>query len=556
MDNGQRVFSPYDTGNDSSRLTEPLDAHAAQEPGADSLLDAVEDIFGDKVGGEDFMKQHWPHGGDTTLPNIEFDLLIVPEEVVNALTAIASLPSDLKPRYLGATGAILSYGLTISSTLPTPSTCASDPRQLFEFTATLAGRPFRCGPPTSIFDTHLAGLADALRNLEHCVAHPSTSMIQWACKFFRAAINFYQDDNLMETEIRPLLDEILKDGKWQKLFTGGKPEAHGPGWLYESKKQKGIGGDPEVQSIANFQKLLASDGSTMYGELRDQSRLPTILISQAGSQLDIAVGVFAQVLLVDHLFSINLRDGHDLEAQILTLARLATCLSLTGQDLHHYYQQEIALRAVAPVSSTFTSSLHLPAPASAHSLHTAPLGLNFLYKLSRVTGLPVDLHDETDRVANTRHAIFVALGTGENDIPTEGLAPNLYYHTAVRGGLTMLVMEKIDGSTAFRWLSNKQADTRLPLSVYTDVKRAIDRLHSLGFVFGDLRLPNIMIRNGGGEAHALLIDFDWTAPEGVGRYPATISTSREWAPGVEPNGLMDKGHDLFPLDLLHKNCTK
>jgi hypothetical protein len=53
---------------------------------------------------------------------------------------------------------------------------------------------------------------------------------------------------------------------------------------------------------------------------------------------------------------------------------------------------------------------------------------------------------------------------------------------------------------------------------------------------------------------ALLIDFDWPAKDGVGRYPATISTSEEVAPAVGPYGLMHKVNDLYCLDLLRQKC--
>jgi serine/threonine protein kinase len=357
------------------------------------------------------------------------------------------------------------------------------------------------------------------------------------------------------------------------------------------------------------------------------------LISQAGPQLNIAVVVYAQAVLVDQLFNINLRDGIDVDEQVLALARLGTCLTNTWADLSQYYNG--LLQATAPVSPLVTSALHLPAPTSAtpsHSLLCDDLSLKFLYKLSCITGAPLNPDDETDQWMNTRHAVFVALGGGIRGIPTEevvvkftkrynmtahtklaalGLAPQLYYHAAVRGGLLMMVMEKIVGSTAFRWLWLNNT-THLPSSIYTDVDTAIKALHSADLVFGDLRLPNIMIRvgerddnggsskaqghgyadasprsdrgsmdtgsrgaaskssssntrehdgkpadsdSGGINVHALLIDFDWAAEDGVGRYPATISTSDEWAPTVVPFGLMHKAHDLYCLDLLRQKCN-
>ncbi|KAJ6567255.1 hypothetical protein DFH09DRAFT_455714 [Mycena vulgaris] len=553
----------------------------------------------------------------------------MPEE---GRAAVASLPVDLRSRHAGAVAR--QTLITTVGTLPKPFTCGSDPKQLFEHAGTLAGRPFgRCGPPTSIFDSHLAGLADALRDLTQAVPVPRSSKVAWALKFFIVAVGFHDDEAEMGELVRPLLDELFGGGEWQESIEGGRPGAHGLGWIYELKMQKGLGGDPEAQSIADCEKLLAD--KTMYGTIRDRSRLPTILISQAGPQLDIAVMIYAQDVLVDQLFSINLRYGIDVDEQVLTLARLATCLNNTWEVLSHYYH---GLRqATAPVSPLVASALHLPDPASAtppHSPLCDDLGLKFLYKLSQITGEPLNPDDETDWRMNTRHAVFVALGGGIGGIPPEevvvkfskrynttahaklaalGLAPKLYYHAAVRGGLLMTVMEKVVGTTAFRWLW-LNSTTRLPSSIYTDVNAAIEELHSVDLVFGDLRLPNIMIRvgerdgnangNGGkaqgrgdadasprsdrgsadagsrGEAaegrsnnagerdgepadsdsgglnvRALLIDFDWAAKDGVGRYPATISMSVEWSPAVDPHGLMHKAHDLYCLDLLRQRCN-
>ncbi|KAJ7677327.1 hypothetical protein B0H17DRAFT_945056, partial [Mycena rosella] len=210
--------------------------------------------------------------------------------------------------------------------------------------------------------------------------------------------------------------------------------------------------------------------------------------------------------------------------------------------------------------------------------------------------------------------------TAHTKLAALGLAPKLYYHAAVRGGLLMTVMEKVVGTTAFRWLWVNNT-IRLPSSIYTDIHSAIKELHAVDFVFGDLRLPNIMIRERqrqrqrqrregarqrregarqrregarpwrrrrksserpgqrgrrqpgrgrGGQRRArwwasgqrqrwprrprAADRLRWTAQDGVGRYPATISTSEEWSPAVNPHGLMHKAHDLFSLDLLRKKC--
>ncbi|KAJ7291104.1 hypothetical protein C8J57DRAFT_1491611 [Mycena rebaudengoi] len=544
-----------------------------------------------------YFKGIWPNGPDMTIPK-KLDMLVMSEESVAIRAAIASLPTDLCTRRRGA---IARQTLTRTlGTLPTPSTCSSDPKQLFEHAGTLAGRPFgRCGPPTPIFDSHLAGLTDALRNLTQAVPVPSPSKVAWGLRFFTVAIGFHNNEAGMERIMWPLINELFGDVEECQESIDGSLKARGPGWIYEFKMQKGLGGDPEAQSIADYEKLLA-DKTTMVHPLLHFSvhLLIRPIPYQAGPQLNIAVVVYAQAVLVDQLFSINLRDGIDVDEQVLALARLGTCLTNTWADLSQYYNG--LLQATAPVSplryicSTSPCS-NLCHPFPFPSLRRPQLEVSL--QAFCITGAPLNPDDETDQRMNTRHAVFVAWVEELGGIPTEevvvkftkrynttahtklaalGLAPQLYYHAAVRGGLLMTA------------------------------------LHSAGLVFGDLRLPNIMIRvgerddnggsskaqghgyadasprsdrgsmdtgsrgaaskssssntkehdgkpadsdSGGINVHALLIDFDWAAEDGVGRYPATISTSDEWAPTVVPFGLMHKAHDLYCLDLLRQKCN-
>lgn len=87
------------------------------------------------------------------------------------------------------------------------------------------------------------------------------------------------------------------------------------------------------------------------------------------------------------------------------------------------------------------------------------------------------------------------------------------------------------------------------------MKRALDVLHAKKIVFGDFRLPNIMIEDSSGRA--LLIDFDWAAEDGVGRYPASMNLEEAgmgWERTVERYGVMEAKHDLHLLRLLEERC--
>jgi serine/threonine protein kinase len=293
-----------------------------------------------------------------------------------------------------------------------------------------------------------------------------------------------------------------------------------------------------------------------------------VLLTLASTQFEVCVAVFTEVAQADHLFSMNFHDSVHLEEQVLRLGRALEVLHTCLAQLKTYYTDLKTNEA-----SLNASDVHLPSPVSAEQPSqqiTTDLNLRFLYKLSRGTGLAVDSLDSQDWRENTQHGVFVALGGGRHSIPEGreiivkfarrynttaheklagiGLAPELYYHCSVRGGLTMIVMEKVQGITASLWKAHHPG-TRLPDFVIKDVERAIKALHEIDIVFGDLRLQNIMVCEHD-KAHAVLVDFDWAETAGKGRYPATISDLRAWAPTVEPYGVMEKEHDLHRLQFI------
>ncbi|KAJ7764534.1 hypothetical protein DFH07DRAFT_811530 [Mycena maculata] len=397
------------------------------------------------------------------------------------------------------------------SALPSPSTCSTRPKDLYLHEGTLAGRPFgRCGPPTAIYDSRLAGLSDALRSLETSVPVPTPSKLAWAISFIRLALDFYATEDQREKELRKLIDEVFPGADWQRPSTIFRAEAIWDGQIFESKQERGNGGDPEIQCIGDYGKIV-SDFSTPMGRFRDHSCLPTVLISQAGTQLDVCTAVFTDVVLVDHLYTMNFHDGFAIERQVLSLARLITTLAIAFNDLQTYYR---ILRApTKPMSSMIASSVHLPMPVpncAPFAPLTTTLNVRFLYKLSRITGIAVNPTDAKDCELNSRHAVFVALGGGLANIPEQpviikftekynivahqklavlGLAPTLYHHSRIRGGWHMVVMEHISGIIANYW-PELSKEPLLPHCIYQDVKAAIDALHKGNIVFGDLRSPN------------------------------------------------------------------
>jgi hypothetical protein len=133
-------------------------------------------------------------------------------------------------------------------------------------------------------------------------------------------------------------------------------------------------------------------------------------------------------------------------------------------------------------------------------------------------------------------------------LASHNLAPHLHYSNLndaemnAMGGLGVIIMDFVRGSQAYKLYPNM----RLPDAVYDRVKQAVDILHAQSIVFGDLRLPNIMITE---QQTPMLVDFDWCGTHATDRYPPRLNDSRSitWHPDVARNGVMSMEHDVFML---------
>jgi serine/threonine protein kinase len=128
-------------------------------------------------------------------------------------------------------------------------------------------------------------------------------------------------------------------------------------------------------------------------------------------------------------------------------------------------------------------------------------------------------------------------------------APQLRYSclgNAEAGTMGVVIMDYVRGEDAYR----RYGDGKLPGAVYDGVKEAVDALHAASFVFGDLRLNNIIITTDG--ERPVLVDFDWCGLHGMDRYPSSLNdfSDIKWHGGVVRNGLMLMEHDVFMLEAM------
>jgi serine/threonine protein kinase len=97
----------------------------------------------------------------------------------------------------------------------------------------------------------------------------------------------------------------------------------------------------------------------------------------------------------------------------------------------------------------------------------------------------------------------------------------------------MVVMEYIDGETLDK-------AERTPPTLMDQIRNALKVLHDQGYVFGDLRPPNVMITK---NDEVKLIDFDWAGIHMKSQYPLLISPKLKWPDGVEALSMMEAWHD-------------
>lgn len=315
--------------------------------------------------------------------------------------------------------------------------------------------------------------------------------------------------------------------------------------------------------------------SEQYEPIRAASCCPAFLVSIAGPRLAVAGAVFADKLM-SQILTDDIRIGpstarRDFNTAILRLAHVLRALK-HGLDNIDVYYSELKPRP-APASSTPTSWTRRTTPTSSVSrsqqrVHTVtasatsdpffpgPHFVEFTNKQGPATLtykrrlMPNDISKavfKADMTSNGETKPVVVKFTdryceqAHRHLAEYGLAPELHYckKESSVADLWVVVMSYVDSA-----LGGDQK------RIVEDVERAISLLHDRGFVFGDLRRPNILHVRGGG---AMLVDFDWCGKVGEARYPLNIHLGLEWAEGTDPNEVIQVAHDKFMLDRWKKS---
>ncbi|KAF9644586.1 hypothetical protein BDM02DRAFT_3102661 [Thelephora ganbajun] len=332
--------------------------------------------------------------------------------------------------------------------------------------------------------------------------------------------------------------------------------------------KRAIGGresNPLLQAAYSLREILFK------GELSgllEKCGCPSFLLAGGGNRLSILGAIHTDKFIVQQLTDIYIGEAttHE-DTHIFHLAKVFTSLRRARATLDEYYDgilhqgttsanpqrnPLIPRRCFFPyptkfkeyrvgtgAGSQFTEFKYIDLPDA------DPANVTFFVqvKLSDrklvvkfVDRYGVEAHEFMAKAGMAPQLLYCGLLDGENDLRNgEVRVQGKLKHGLYVGPLRMVVMEHVEPE-------------KRPIDAREKTREAIEELHSAGFVFGDLREPNVMFSGG----KALLIDFDWAGKVGEARYPRGLSTKVKWPEEVESleRKLIETDHDLFMLDQL------
>ena len=146
---------------------------------------------------------------------------------------------------------------------------------------------------------------------------------------------------------------------------------------------------------------------------------------------------------------------------------------------------------------------------------------------------------------------------GHELLAAKGFAPKLFAVERLPGGLYMVVMDDVDEEYVSLFdlirdnpdlLSEEHLDARNSLS--DKIRQCLRQLHQAGFVHGDIRDTNLMVKRGGfNDGSFLVVDYDSGGKIKQVRYPLNLNTTSVKRPEEATGGaIIEVEHDLEMLD--------
>jgi serine/threonine protein kinase len=295
-----------------------------------------------------------------------------------------------------------------------------------------------------------------------------------------------------------------------------------------------------------------------HSEVRKECCCPTFIIALAGSWLTILGAIttiqYVAQRLTDYLWLGNSRVCDD--AHVISVAHVLYALGRSLDSLDTFYQN----LEVQPVANGHLHPRFLPSINSYPSHNTTTVRFTYVKPLELdntcMTFLATSDSDGEDIVVKFVQSYGDA---AHQNLASSGMAPDLLYYGPIvqdghsYGELKMVVMGYVPGETLAQRFESKP----IPRDVIQAIRDGITTIHDAGYVYGDLRRPNVMIAStvdGNDDADlgklVRFIDFDWAGKAGDARYPLHLSSAICKTAGTSEYELITKEHDIKMLNAL------
>ncbi|KAF5386518.1 hypothetical protein D9757_005878 [Collybiopsis confluens] len=308
----------------------------------------------------------------------------------------------------------------------------------------------------------------------------------------------------------------------------------------EVKAEMGSGGsDPSTQLALSYARFYCRHERA---RIRELCSCPTFLIGLAGPWIVVMGAILTSRPIVQRLVPYEWLGRSRLfdDRQVHRIARLLYALRLSVVELNEYYtklrQPDVRPGCIHPrfcpsITSFSIDKTRIP------FVYDRPLEDShacIIFKVTRTdTQTPVVIKFVRQYGCDA-HRLMAA----------NGMAPKLLSHTPLGGcydELSVVAMEFVQGKTLEDVYDPSQP---LPAPVKNRIREALDILAEGGFVFGDLRRPNVMLADGEeplGE-RIRFIDFDWAAKDGEMRYPFDLADVVRWPSGASEHAWITREH--------------
>ena len=223
----------------------------------------------------------------------------------------------------------------------------------------------------------------------------------------------------------------------------------------------------------------------------------------------ISGAVFIENIMVQKLTDYAWTGGNPYDDRELeSVARLFKALSVGLQDLKIFYGN-LSAADDPRIQCLFPSTHSYP------DSHGQKVDFQYIKRLSITKAVYL-------AVTTSGHQLIVKFVQQYNSdvhhlLASHDLAPMLHYssldntNSNTMAGLGVVIMDFVQGSDAYVLYSKIE----LPNTIYDKVKQAICILHAESIVFGDLRLPNILITEKHTQCSLISIGVENTGLAGI-----------------------------------------